>query len=159
MRIKPVFLALALLFLGACSNSYEEVARFSPGEVTTLQGQYFIAEDQMELDSNSQFQVWIDLDYSFEGEEMNEGELFFRFVILKDEKYLREFYVYPSKIEDLEVAFHENKNGQTEMRYFGNSGNLALKGAGYYDFKVILMGSRNPSLTIRKADLFLKQKG
>ncbi len=157
MRMKTLALFLGLLLLSACSNTpYEEVARFSPGEITTLRGEFFIAEHQMELKAQDQLQVWIDLDYRYEGKQ----DLFFRFVILKDEKHLREFYVYPNRIEDLDVSFTDtDDSGITETRYFGHTGDFSVGEDGNYDFKVILMGSRNPSLEINKAELFLKMKG
>lgn len=156
MRMKPLLWgALSLLILLGCSNSSQEVeiARFSPQNITTLTGEFFIAEKQVKLKANDLLKVWIDMDYQYEGEQ----ELFFRFVILREEEYLREFYVNPKNMGNLEIAeISADDQGIKQAKYFGQAGDFSPSADGLYDFKVILMGSRNPSLKINKAELFLK---
>lgn len=156
MRIKPLLwglLSLTLL-LGCSSNSQDvEIARFSPEKITTLTGEFFIAEKKVNLEAEDLVKVWVDMDYLYEGEQ----DLFFRFVILREEEYLREFYVNPRNQNDLELAeVSTDENGQSHAKFYGQAGDFSPSSGGLYDFKVILMGSRNPSLKINKAELFLK---
>jgi|GEM_PF-3585924 len=155
LYFKTLVIGLGLgLGLSSCeSHQFEEIARFSPKDITSLDGEFFIEEMQMDLQKGDILQLWTDFDYSYSGKQ----NLFWRFVILKDGEYLQELFAFPRTIVDPEIDETKVDGERTHRKVSGLNGDLEITADGNYDFKIILMGSKNPSLEIHTADLILKK--
>ncbi|WP_421752812.1 hypothetical protein [Croceimicrobium sp.] len=146
---------LIVLMLSAChEKGMTELSRFSPHNLTSPQGEFFIAEDSLRLEANQTLELWSDMDYSYSGDQ----NLLFRVVIFVDGEYLREFYINPSSTENRERESRSQDGDRISESYYGLNGPIEIQKAGDYNFKVLLMGQKDPSLEIRKADLVLKGK-
>lgn len=146
---------LIILMAAACHDEgMTEISRFSPHNLTSAQGEFYIAEDTLNLDANQSLEIWSDMDYSYSGNQ----NLLFRVVIFVDGEYLREFYINPSSTEKREHESHQQEGDRISESYYGFNGPIEIQKAGTYNFKVLLMGQKDPSLEIRKADLILKGK-
>ncbi len=148
-------LVISTLFFSACSDSTAstEIARFSPGAITAYKNGVFIAEDTLKLKADEPLEIWTEMDYSYEGKQ----NLLFRVVLFDGEEYLTEFYVDPEKAKRYETDFKEDRDSLIYRKTNAYNGPFKVEKDSEYNIKVMLMGLKNPSFDINRADLILKQ--
>ncbi len=153
IRMKYIISVLFLLCLVACDALMgEEIARVPVNKLST-ENEQFIEQTTLSLEANSEISFWTDLDLKYEGAL----GLMYKVDVWKDSVRLggMDLDALNPSISMMEVR--TEVNDKVNWSFQGKLGEITLEEPGEYTFKIILLSSDNPSLSIEKSDFLLKK--
>lgn len=150
--MKKIFIILAGMIVTGCDAIMgEEVARF-PMELSEDDA-LSVEELQLALKKGDNLAFWTEMDVEFE----NELELVYVVGVWKDSVKQGEYKLDALKTNPRMMEVKTTFGNKTSWSYTGKMDNLEVPDDGIYHFKMVLMSSGNPTLSLKKAELVLKK--
>lgn len=147
-RMLPV-----IVILTACTFLIGEEALRIPINAVSAAGKIVQREGELKLEAGDEIAFWADMDMEYQ----EAPQLIFRIEIQKEKIPMDLQQFDPTQVNVKINEVRTELGGEVKWSYEGKLGEMTLKEAGNYTFRVMIMGNTSPNFVLNKAELIVRK--